>query len=40
MNPVLALMVFCSIWGLGLVIWSYTPSGKRWLKSLNPPDEN
>lgn len=40
MNPVLALMLFCLVWSLGLVIWSYTPSGKRWLKSMNPPDED
>lgn len=40
MNPVLALMLVCLAWALGLVIWINTPYGKRWLKSMNPPDED
>lgn len=40
MNPVLALMIFCFVWSGGMLLWTYTPSGKRWLKSMNPPDED
>lgn len=28
------IFLFTSFIGAGLVIWSYTPSGKKWLKNL------
>ena len=40
MNPLLALFAFCIVWAGSMLLWTYTPSGKRWLKSMNPSGED
>ena len=40
MNPLLALFAFGIVWAGSMLLWTYTPSGKRWLKSMNPPGED
>ena len=35
-----AVFLVALAFSAGMLLWTYTPSGKRWLKSMNPPDED
>lgn len=40
MDQLTAVFLVALVCSAGMLIWTYTPSGKKWLKSLNPPDED
>lgn len=31
MNTLMFFFILCLVWGVGMLIWLNTPSGKKWL---------